>query len=145
MSAQGFAHGAMLADGLHPPVPLCSRPIVPDNFRDRIQEHWTVTERVTLITGASAGIGTELARVFASNGHRLALAARRIDRLRALADELKIQGKPAPILIPCDLEARDAGDKIEAALAAADVELEYLVNNAGFGVFGRCTEPAPPA
>lgn len=99
-----------------------------------------MTERVTLITGASAGIGTELARVFASNGHRVALAARRADRLCALADELKVQGKPAPILIPCDLEARDAGDKIEAALAAADVELEYLVNNAGFGVFGRSTE-----
>lgn len=99
-----------------------------------------MTERVTLITGASAGIGTELARVFASNGHRVALVARRTDRLSALADELKAQGRPAPILIPCDLEAGDAGDRIEAALAAADVELEYLVNNAGFGLFGPCIE-----
>ncbi len=99
-----------------------------------------MTERVTLITGASAGIGTELARVFANNGHRVALAARRMDRLCVLADELKAQGKPAPILIPCDLEARGAGDTIEAALAAAGVELEYLVNNAGFGLFGQCTE-----
>ncbi len=139
-SSPVFVHGAMLADGLHPPVALCSRPTVPCNLCDRTQEYWTVTERVTLITGASAGIGTELARVFAKNGHRVALVARRIDRLCALADELKLQSKPAPILIPCDLEDRDAGDKIEAALAAAGVELEYLVNNAGFGVFGRCIE-----
>lgn len=99
-----------------------------------------MTERVTLITGASAGIGTELARVFASRGHRLALVARRADRLLALAAELKAQGQPEPVVIPCDLEAPDAGDKIEAALAAAGVELEYLVNNAGFGIFGTSFE-----
>lgn len=99
-----------------------------------------MTERVTLITGASAGIGTELARVFASRGHRLALTARRAERLLALAQELKAQGKPEPIVIPCDLEAPDAGDEIEAALTAADVELEYLVNNAGFGLFGPSLE-----
>lgn len=99
-----------------------------------------MTERVTLITGASAGIGTELARVFAGRGHRLALVARRADRLMALAAELKAQGHPEPLVIPCDLEAPDAGDKIEAALAAAGVELEYLVNNAGFGIFGTSFE-----
>jgi short-subunit dehydrogenase len=95
---------------------------------------------VTLITGASAGIGAELARVFASRGHRLALTARRADRLLALASELKAQGRPEPIVIPCDLEAADAGDRIEAALTAAGVELEYLVNNAGFGAFGPSIE-----
>jgi uncharacterized protein len=99
-----------------------------------------VTESVTLITGASSGIGTELARVFAAKGHRLALTARRADRLERLAAELKSAGKPEPIVIPCDLEAHDAGERIEAALAAAGVELEYLVNNAGFGLFGRSTE-----
>jgi uncharacterized protein len=96
-----------------------------------------VTERVTLITGASAGIGTELARVFASNGHRLALVARRADRLEALAGEIGASGGAAPIVIPCDLEQADAGDKIAAALAAAGVEVEYVVNNAGFGKYGR--------
>src|SRR5260370_35376301 len=59
-------------------------------------EHLTVTERVTLITGASAGIGTELARVFASNGHRLALVARRADRLVKLAREIAAAGGSAP-------------------------------------------------
>jgi uncharacterized protein len=96
-----------------------------------------VTERVTLITGASSGIGAELARVFASNGHRLALVARRADRLEALAGEIGASGGAAPIVIPCDLEQVDAGDKIAAALAAAGVEVEYVVNNAGYGKFGR--------
>jgi uncharacterized protein len=99
-----------------------------------------VTERVTLITGASAGIGAELARVFAKNGHRLALAARRAERLDALAKELTAAGGKPPILIPCDLESPAAGDTIAAALAAGGVEVEYLVNNAGFGLFGSAVE-----
>jgi uncharacterized protein len=96
-----------------------------------------VTERVTLITGASAGIGTELARVFASRGHRVALTARRADRLTALASEIAAGGGAAPIVIACDLEQPDAGDRIAAALAAEGVEVEYVVNNAGFGLFGH--------
>ena len=99
-----------------------------------------MTERVTLITGASAGIGTELARVFASNGHRLALVARRADRLAALAGEIAAAGRAAPIVIACDLEQPDAGDKIAAVLAAEGVEVEYLVNNAAYGLFGNAVE-----
>ena len=105
-----------------------------------IYEHSIVTERVTLITGASAGIGTELARVFASHGHRLALVARRADRLEALAAEITAAGGAAPIVIPCDLAQPDSGDQIAEALAAAGVEVEYVVNNAGFGVFGRAVQ-----
>ena len=96
-----------------------------------------MTERVTLITGASAGIGMELARIFAANGHRVVLAARRADRLNELAREITAAGGAAPIVIPCDLEKADACDAIEAALAAEGVEVEYLVNNAGFGMFGH--------
>lgn len=99
-----------------------------------------MTERVTLITGASAGIGAELARIFASNNHRVALVARRGDRLRSLAGEIVAAGGAVPIIIPCDLEQRDAGDKIAAALAAEDVEVEFVVNNAGFGMFGRAVD-----
>jgi uncharacterized protein len=95
---------------------------------------------VTLITGASAGIGTELARVFASKGHRLALVDRHGDRLISLANEIVAAGSSAPVLIPCDLEQPDAGDKIEAALAEAGVEVEYVVNNAGFGLFGHAID-----
>jgi len=99
-----------------------------------------VTERVTLITGASAGIGAELARVFAANGHRVALAARRTDRLTALAGEIVASGGAAPIIIPCDLVDPNAGDRIAEALKTAGAEVEYVVNNAGFGVFGRAVE-----
>jgi len=95
---------------------------------------------VTLITGASAGIGTELARVFASHGHRVALVARRGGRLNALAGEISASGGAAPIIIVCDLGQADAGDQIVAALAAAGVEVEYLVNNAGYGLFGPATK-----
>jgi short-subunit dehydrogenase len=99
-----------------------------------------VTERVTLITGASSGIGAELARVFAANGHRLALVARRADRLQTLAEEIVASGKPAPIVIPCDLSMGDAGDKIAAALTVENAEVEYVVNNAGFGLFGQACQ-----
>jgi uncharacterized protein len=99
-----------------------------------------MTNLVTLITGASAGIGTELARVFASKGHRLALVDRHGDRLISLANEIVAAGSSAPVLIPCDLEQPDAGDKIEAALAEAGLEVEYVVNNAGFGLFGHAID-----
>lgn len=99
-----------------------------------------MTERVTLITGASAGIGTELARVFASHGHRVALVARRADRLTSLANEIAAAGGAAPIVIACDLTQPDGCDKVAEALAAAGAEVEYVVNNAGFGVFGPAVE-----
>ncbi|SDT26676.1 SDR family NAD(P)-dependent oxidoreductase [Bradyrhizobium canariense] len=99
-----------------------------------------MTEVVTLITGASAGIGAEFARVFASNGHRVALVARRVDRLNKLAGEIAVAGRAAPIVIPCDLEQPDAGDKIAAALDEAGVDVEFVVNNAGFGLFGNAIE-----
>jgi uncharacterized protein len=99
-----------------------------------------VTERITLITGASAGIGAELARVFAANGHRVALAARRADRLTALAGEITAAGGAAPLLIPCDLETPDACEKIAEAIKATGADVEYVVNNAGYGLFGRAVE-----
>ena len=97
-------------------------------------------ERVTLITGASSGIGAELARIFAANGHRVALVARRADRLQTLADEIVAAGGAVPIVILCDLNEPDAGDRIVAALEDANVEVEFLVNNAGYGLFGKAIE-----
>jgi short-subunit dehydrogenase len=105
-----------------------------------IREHSIVTERVTLITGASSGIGVDLARVFASHGYRVALVARRAERLAKLAAEIVAAGGAAPMIIPCDLEQPDAGDKIAAVLAAGGVEVEHVVNNAGYGLFGNAIE-----
>src|SRR5579871_4132417 len=68
------------------------------------------------------------------------MVARRADRLQALAEEIAAKGWVAPVVIPCDLEQPDACDKIAAALTNADVEVEYVVNNAGFGLFGRAIE-----
>jgi short-subunit dehydrogenase len=68
------------------------------------------------------------------------LVARRADRLAALAAEITAAGGSAPIVIPCDLERPDCGDRIAAALAAAGVEVEFVVNNAGFGLFGSAIE-----
>jgi short-subunit dehydrogenase len=93
-------------------------------------------EPVALITGASSGIGAELARVFARHGHRLSLVARRTDRLQALADELTKDGAPRPLIVTADLAQPDAGDRIEAALADEGLEPQFVVNNAGFGLAG---------
>jgi short-subunit dehydrogenase len=92
---------------------------------------------VTVITGASAGIGVALAWVFARNGHDLALVARRQDRLDALADEITITGARKPLVIVADLLRPDAARVIGAALAAQGAEPQYLVNNAGFGLVGQ--------
>lgn len=91
---------------------------------------------VTLITGASAGIGVELARVFARHGHALALVARRADRLNLLADEIAASGAPRPIVIATDLALANAAQAIRDLLTAAGCEPQYVVNNAGFGLVG---------
>jgi len=92
---------------------------------------------VTVVTGASSGIGDALARVFARHGHELALVARREDRLNALADEIFAAGAPRPIIIVADLCAPDAATRIGEALARAGAEPQYMVNNAGFGLTGH--------
>jgi uncharacterized protein len=94
---------------------------------------------ITLITGASAGIGAELARVFAAHGHELVLVARRQDRLEALADEIAATGKPRPVVLAVDLEQRDAANKIRGQLLLLELEPEIVVNNAGFGLVGSAT------
>ncbi len=83
-----------------------------------------------LITGASTGIGLELARIFAREGYSLVLVARNQQRLERIAAELK----PVPVrVIAKDLSLADAPQEIHRAVPDVDV----LVNNAGFGVYGK--------
>ena len=96
----------------------------------------TAGRPVALITGASGGIGAELARIFAAHGHDVALVARSSDKLAALADEIAATGRPRPLVLAVDLAARGAVDEIAAALAAAGAVPTILVNNAGFGLAG---------
>jgi hypothetical protein len=92
---------------------------------------------VALITGASAGIGAELARVFARNGHALVLVARREQRLNELAAEIAATRARKPLALALDLAAPDAIPRIEQALAAHALEPQFIVNNAGFGLVGH--------
>jgi short-subunit dehydrogenase len=92
---------------------------------------------VAVITGASAGIGAALARVFAAHGHELVLVARRAQRLEALAAEIESAGRPKPLTLPIDLTSPNAVAEIADALAARGSEPQYVVNNAGFGLVGR--------
>jgi short-subunit dehydrogenase len=102
----------------------------------------TDTSRWALVTGASAGIGAEFCRQLAQQGYHLVLVARRADRLHALASQLREQHGTASLVIPSDLSEPGAGREIVRQLQKAEVDIEFLVNNAGYGVPGRFTEPA---
>ena len=89
-----------------------------------------------LITGASGGIGEELARLLAAGGANVVLVARGADRLASLAGELSRAHRVNASVIPQDLSAPDAVDAIGRELAARQLTIDILVNNAGFGVYG---------
>jgi short-subunit dehydrogenase len=105
-----------------------------------------MTERrpITLITGASAGIGTALARIFAQQGRELLLVARREQKLREIADEIAALGHKRPHVASIDLERRDAADAVADAMARLQVEPETVVNNAGFGLLGAAASLSRP-
>ncbi len=93
-----------------------------------------------LITGASAGLGAEFAWLFAADGHDVVLVARRHDKLAELAAELtKKHGVKAHVLSD-DLNDRGAPARIAAELTSRAIEVDYLVNNAGFGTTGAFAE-----
>lgn len=96
-----------------------------------------------LVTGASAGIGRELSRLFAKDGASVVLVARRRDRLEELATELRSAGAPTVLVVAEDLGDRNAPARIEAAVNEAGLELDVVVNNAGFGSNGAFSNLDP--
>lgn len=93
-----------------------------------------------LITGASAGLGVEYAKLFAADGHALALVARRRDRLEALARQLEEAYGIRAHVIAADLASPDGPARLLAELRRLAVEVQFLVNNAGFGTSGAFAE-----
>ncbi len=88
-------------------------------------------DKTALVTGASVGIGRGIALALAAEGVRLALTARRMDKLLELADALTALGAPAPVLIEQDMYAEDAAKRIADAAMAGLGQVDILVNNAG--------------
>ena len=94
------------------------------------------SKQTALITGASSGLGAEYAKIFAGDKHDVILVARRRDRLEALAAELvKAHGVKAHV-IDADLSAPGGTARVVGEVKRLGVEVEFLVNNAGFGSSG---------
>jgi short-subunit dehydrogenase len=97
-----------------------------------------------LITGASSGIGLELAKCFATDGCRLILVARNTDALEKLADELRRENKIEAMVLTADLSSPQTPKQIFEKLSAQKISVDVLVNNAGFGAHGAFTEMSLP-
>ena len=93
-----------------------------------------MTAGTALVTGASSGIGEQFARQLAARGHDLVLVARRTERLEQLAAELPTETR----VIACDLASE--AESLPARVRELGVEVELLVNNAGFGTHDRFWE-----
>src|SRR5262245_51658120 len=95
---------------------------------------------VTLITGASSGIGAALARVFARHGHEIAIVARREGPLDAIANDIMAAGGKQPHIVSIDLARSDSPARLAHELISRGLEPSIVVNNAGFGLLGPSTE-----
>jgi len=92
--------------------------------------------KVTLITGASSGIGEAFARRLAANEHDLVLVARSENKLHELCDELMLEYKIMAHYVALDLLEEDVNEKLVEEAAKHGFEVDWLINNAGFGSMG---------
>lgn len=99
-----------------------------------------MNSQTVLITGASAGIGTDFARLYAAQGHNLVLVARRLDKLNALAQSLRETHKVEVTVLSQDLAAPAAAASLLEQLESAGLQIDILVNNAGFGLRGNVVD-----
>jgi 3-oxoacyl-[acyl-carrier protein] reductase len=90
-----------------------------------------LNDKTALVTGASVGIGRAIAVALAAEGVRVAIAARRVEKLDELAREIVAAGGKPPVVIASDLYAEDAAAKLAAAATAGLGRVDILVNNAG--------------
>jgi len=97
-------------------------------------------KKTALVTGASSGIGKELAHIHAEQGGDLVIVARRQDKLNALKTELENKHAIKVMVIAKDLSLPDAASEIYDEVKQAGVEVNYLINNAGFGGYGKFHE-----
>jgi short-subunit dehydrogenase len=93
------------------------------------------SDSTALVTGASSGIGRELARALAQRGHGVTLVARRAQVLEELADELSETHGVRAEAIPTDLADPQAREELVAEIARRELTVEVLINNAGFGIY----------
>ena len=93
-----------------------------------------------LITGASSGIGYELAKLFAKDKHNIILIARREDKLKQLSRDLEHDYKIKTLVIPKDLSQTQSVQEIYDILKQNNITIDYLINNAGFIVYGRFSD-----
>lgn len=96
--------------------------------------------KTALITGASFGIGQELARIFARENHNLVLVARSADKLRQLASELEKAHGTRSLILASDLTEPGSPAYLLDQTTRADIQVDVLVNNAGFGQYGMFAE-----
>lgn len=96
--------------------------------------------KTALVTGASSGIGLELARIFAERGNDLVLVARNKKKLVEIADDLEFRYAVKVYAIPLDLNAKDAPLQLYEAVSREGLNIHYLINNAGSGCFGQFLE-----
>lgn len=98
--------------------------------------------KTALITGASNGIGLELAKVHAKNGDNLVLVARNKTRLEEIKSDLEKQYKISVYIIAKDLSVVNSAQHVYDELKQQNISVDYLINNAGFGDFGMFAETA---
>lgn len=99
-------------------------------------------KKTALITGASSGIGKELAHIHAEKGGNLVVVARSKDDLEQLKTELETKHNVQVIVIVKDLTAENAPEDIYNEVKSQNISIDYLINNAGFGGIGKFNERA---